>query len=497
MGGYAVRDYRIHLLPLEFHPVRQYHSAIIARALYYRHVSSLPDWQRQTADCARQREDGMELPVMENLASLAYRIRGREGVWIPRLFASIFWLIGGVFIYLLSRRLFAEVGGLVSLAYFLFLPYGVLASRSFQPDPLMVMMLLASIYFMVRGFESPTPARIVPVMVSSGLALLVKPQCLPVLIASYVAVALFSYGVRAAVRRPILWILPIIAALPALVFYLSRNPDETRTGFYWQVFFRAHYFVESSFWLGWLNMIDRVVGPAAFVAGLLGAAVAGKRLPRALLAGLWAGYFIFGCIFNYEIHTHDYYQLQVIPILALSLAPLADLVANGFKAGVSERVSQRVLKGALLVLAAVVALTSYLRTVSPRLNYADRDRVTEAEDIGRRVNHSTHLFFLSYANGEEVTYHGEVCGIPWPFKADLETARLIGLPPQTAEERYKALAAQYAPQFFVVTEMDEYEKQPDLQDFLRSNFRLLFSNPRYLIFDLRHSQAEQRSPGIR
>jgi hypothetical protein len=485
VGGYAVRDYRIHSLPLEFHPVRQYHSAIIARALYYRHVSSLPDWKRRTADCARQREDGMELPVLENLASLSYRIRGRERVWMPRLFSSIFWLIGGVFLYLISRRFFTEVGGLISLAYFLFLPYGVLASRSFQPDPLMVMMLLVSIYFIVRCFESPTPDRIVAAMVSSGLALLVKPQCLPVLFASYAAVALFSYGLRAVVRGPSLWILPLIAVLPALLFYLSRNPNETRMGFYWQIFFRAHYFVESSFWLGWLNMMDRVVGLGAFVAGLIGAALAGKGLPRALLLGLWAGYFVFGFIFNYEIHTHDYYQLQLIPIVALSLAPLAVVVANALKSQVAEKSSEKFLIRALLVLAAVVALSSYLRSVGPLLNYADRDRVTIAEDVGRRVEHSSHVFFLSYADGEEVEYHGEVCGIPWPFESDLETARRMGFPLPTAAERYKTLAEQYSPQFFVVTQMEEYEKQPDLQDFLKKSFRLLVSNPRYLIFDLR------------
>src|SRR5258706_7370780 len=48
------------------------------------------------------------------------------------------------------------------------------------------------------------------------------------------------------------------------------------------------------------------------------------------MLGLWAGYFLFGIYFNYHISTHDYYSLPLIPIVLLSLAPLADHVFGYF-----------------------------------------------------------------------------------------------------------------------------------------------------------------------
>ncbi len=484
-GGYTVRDYRIHQVPLEFHPVRQYHSAIIARALYYRHAPSISRWAKEAADCASQWQDGLEPPIMEHLASLAYRLRGRERLWMPRLMASIFWLVGGAFLYLLSGRLWGGVGGFFALAFHLFLPYGVLASRSFQPDPLMVMLLLASVYFMVRSFDSPSWGRIVPTLAASALALLVKPQCLPLLFGSYAAVALNTCGLRSALRRPALWLLPLLAFMPSLINYLYRISRGGAMDYYLQVFFRASYFLESSFWLGWLTMIGRVVGLTAFVMGLIGVTLAGKGLPRALLPGLWAGYFTFGLIFNYEIHTHDYYQLQLIPVVALSLGQVAEAVGDQLKARVAGQPRARALAATLLALAVTVVIVGYVRSVRGPLEYADRDQVTIAEEIGERVHHTTRALFLSYAYGVELEYHGQLCGIAWPYSADAAMPRQLGRPPVTVEERFHTLAALNSPEFFIVTEMQDYRRQPQLGDFLSKNFHLLVADPRYLVFDLR------------
>ena len=47
-----------------------------------------------------------------------------------------------------------------------------------------------------------------------------------------------------------------------------------------------------------------------------------KFLVRVAAISLSA-YFLFGLIFSYSIHTHDYYHLQFIPAVALSLGALA------------------------------------------------------------------------------------------------------------------------------------------------------------------------------
>ena len=42
---------------------------------------------------------------------------------------------------------------MIPLAYFLILPFAVQASRSFQPDPLMTVALIAGVYFLYRWSE--------------------------------------------------------------------------------------------------------------------------------------------------------------------------------------------------------------------------------------------------------------------------------------------------------------------------------------------------------
>ena len=43
----------------------------------------------------------------------------------------------------------------------------------------------------------------------------------------------------------------------------------------------------------------------------------------------------------------------------------------------------------------------------------------------------------------------------------------------------------YTPDYFIITDFDEYNKQMDLKDFLTSNFPTLAQTNEYLIYDLR------------
>src|SRR5258706_13997967 len=47
-----------------------------------------------------------------------------------------------MFLFMLVQELVSFDGALLSTAYYLFFPYAIFASRSFQPDPLMVMLIL-------------------------------------------------------------------------------------------------------------------------------------------------------------------------------------------------------------------------------------------------------------------------------------------------------------------------------------------------------------------
>ena len=96
----------------------------------------------------------IEPPVIDTLVAETYKVFG-EHLWIGRIYSSVFWMIGGIFFFLLARELLSLDEALLALTVYLLLPYGVIASRSFQPDPLMVMLIIIGWWAAVK-MESQT-----------------------------------------------------------------------------------------------------------------------------------------------------------------------------------------------------------------------------------------------------------------------------------------------------------------------------------------------------
>ena len=95
-----------------------------------------------------------EPPVLEFVVALGYLLLGSEALWIARLIVSLAWCLGGLALFALVKESVSGVPALVALGYYLFLPFGVTASRSFQPDPMMVMWVMLAAYALYRWSES-------------------------------------------------------------------------------------------------------------------------------------------------------------------------------------------------------------------------------------------------------------------------------------------------------------------------------------------------------
>jgi hypothetical protein len=366
-------------------------------------------------------------------------------------------------------------------------PFGVLASRSFQPDPLMILVMLISLHAIFRYHDRPSARRFAAAVTASALAIFVKPPCLFLIFGAFISLALSEHGFRATLKNSKWWIFALGAISPSLVYYPYAILTGGRLHFQAESSFHPQLFLQPTYWLGWLNMVGRVAGYTALIAALLGLLVSRAGVPRSLLAGLWVGYLIFGLVFNYHVHTHDYYNLPLIPVIALSLGPVWDAVAKQLPNPVGTRRMARA--GCLLVVVGLTVVV-YVRAVWEPLNYADRDQVTIAEQIGRRVNHTTKAFLLSYANGDMLEYHGDLAGVPWPW--NMQRGKPRGKAPHSVEERFNKMYQEYSPEYFIVTEMGEYKEQPELREFLATHFALLPGEERYRIFDLRKRPASSR-----
>ena len=106
---------------------------------------------------------------MEHLVAWAYRFAGSEQLWIPRMFSVTFWLLGGLFLYMLTSEMTSPPGALICVAFYLFAPFGIFMSRSFQPEAMMVMLFIASILTIRRYYNRPSIMRL---LVAAGVTVL-------------------------------------------------------------------------------------------------------------------------------------------------------------------------------------------------------------------------------------------------------------------------------------------------------------------------------------
>ena len=479
-AAFCVRIYHIDEAPLVFHPNRQYHSAMIARAMYFNRTKAVADWQREMANLSREQEVVGEMPILEYLSSIGYQIAGGERLWIPKLMSVLFWLTGGVFLYRFVSRVISADAAVVSVMFFLFLPYGVVASRSFQPNPLMIMLLVISITVIYNYFEQSTVKNLLTAAVVSSLTLFVYPTSVFPLLTVIVVLALYAKGFWGALRNFQYWLFGVILVLPTALYYFHTIFVAGNIKGYVKVAFLPHILLESFFWRGWLVQIDKVIGLAGLIGGLIGFLMLPRGMLKRLLGALWFSYIVYAFLFSYHIHTHDYYQLPIVPTIAISIGGLADAILGRLREACAKWYQRA---AALAVILFAVYLSIY--TVMPQLyNPGVQQYVRMSEEIGDVVGHSTKTLFLTYAYGKPLRYHGQVAGSNWPNGGDFRAWQMSGLPMQGAEERFKALSKD-GYEYFIVTDFQEFEQQQDLKQFLTRNFPLQVKNQGYLIFDLR------------
>lgn len=481
VAALGIRAYRLTDLPMDFHAARQYRSAIIARSYYFKTADSVPEWRKKVAEEAARRQGLLEPPVMEWLTAWAYRLTGGERLWIPRILSSVFWLVGGVFLYRLAASLMSADGAVASTAFYLFLPFAVSASRSFQPDPLMVMLLVWSIHAIVRCYHQPARHGLITAAVVSALAMFVKPVCAFPIVAVYLLLAVETAGLSRTLRSRRVWFFLVGVLAPTVAYYAY--------GTFIAGFLRGQaggsflpkLLVDPLYWRGWLDKIWFVMGYSPLVAGILGIFLCRAGIPRTTMGALWAGYVLLGLVFTYHIHTHDYYHLVLIPVVALSLAPVVGSLLQRLD-GMCSRRSARVVAMVVLGLAVVSSMdkASWRRTRrSPEAFLAT------AEAVGQAVNHSHKTIVLSPESGKPLTFHAEIAGVKWPTRNDLVTHELRGKPMLTARQRLDGLIAAHGSEYFIVTFARELSTQEGLKQLLTSEFPVIARGRYHQIFDLR------------
>jgi 4-amino-4-deoxy-L-arabinose transferase-like glycosyltransferase len=541
--GFGIRMVDLTDAPFDFHPTRQLHGAIIARAMYFQMLPSSSQSERQLAQDLTSATGQYEPPVLERLVAFSYLLMGKENVWVSRIFTSLFWCIGSLALFDLVRRLLSTsthaspipstsgqvsveiqgkldgsgqngfgimVAALISQGFFLLLPFAVQASRSFQPDPGMVMWIILAAYAFFRwseahfqndsiknlptevaddeqvkeedkirpskwtSFWSSTWTWAILAGVFGGLAVLTKAFAMYMIGALAVVSVLHTLGWRRFWRNPQTWVMALLVALPAGLYYTIGRQGAASEYLDTWTFSLSSMLLRPSIYSTWFTLLAKLMTLSAIVLGLLGIVlVKSRRLP--FLLSLWAGYFIFGITVPFQIHTHTYYHLQMTPILAISMG-VAILP-------LTEAVLQRKWYMRILGLLAIMLVGAYLSVVSISTLRQQDYRATPAfwEEIGQKLPEDGKIVALTQDYGLPLSYYGWRDVAIWPPRGERKLSAMRGDNKELENLFAKKSAGK---RYFVITAFKQFNDQPDLKQYLEENYAVAAQGDGYLIYDL-------------
>lgn len=478
-----IRLYDLTDLPLDFHPTRQLLSAIKARALYYEtQPDGIPTWKLETAIRQAKLKADVEPVIFERLVAFTYRFTG-EQILIARIYSALFWLFGGLFLFFLVRDLISFDGAIFSTAYYLFFPYSIIASRSFQPDPLMVMFILLFWWMFSRWLDLSREGRGAGVRLAllaglfGGLAILIKFSAAFFVIGAALGLGLSLFTWRDLLRNSQVWLMVVIGILPAAAYLIYGIFIGGYLGAQFSGRFIPELLLSPVNYLLWGTKANLAAGGLFIMLGLLGLFLVTDGRPRSLIIGLWIAYLAYGLFFDYHVATHDYYHLPLIPIVAVSLSPLGDW----FFTRLTESSSRPWMRGAIYFVL-LLGLSSVLWNARNQLKAVDyRPEAEMWAEVGE-VLAEERVVALTQDYGSRLEYWGLKTAATWPYLGDINYIDARG-----GSFSFEELFDRYSSQrdFFLVTDFDELDRQLELKNRLFSSYLIHAQGDGYIIFNLR------------
>jgi 4-amino-4-deoxy-L-arabinose transferase-like glycosyltransferase len=372
---------------------------------------------------------------------------------------------------------------LIGLAYYLTLPFSVQASRSFQPDPLMTSAFVIGIYFLHRWSESYGVEELAPASrnetwkwallagVFLGLATLIKIVIAFFVGGAAIALVLFTLGKNFWKSKQV-WAMAAIMIVPALCYYVLLNHGRSTEYFFAWTVTLLKLITSTDFYTHWLAFIGSLFGFTIIILSLSGTVIAIPRM-RWLLISLWVGYVLYGLTLPFQMYTHSYYHVQLIPIIALGLAVAANPLVES-AAGMGG-----VRSASLLTL--IVAVFGYQSWIARSVLMAESFRHEPAfwENVGAQIPTDGETIALTQDYGFRVMLWGWRHVDLWPLVTDLGEIK-------NGERNFSAEFAELTEgkEYFLVTAFGQLEKQPGLKDIL-DTYPILAEGDGYVVYDLR------------
>ncbi len=474
-AGIAVRLIDLTDEPLDFHPTRQLRSAIIARGMYYQMLPAPDPLLKSRAIALWQNLEVYEPEIFERLAAVTYLATGVHP-WVARIYDALFWAVGGLALWGLCRRIGLGDSAFIALGFYLFLPWGVIASRSFQPDPLMTVWILIAAYAIIRWSENHSLKWSIISGASSGIAVIIKTVAVFPLGVLFVVMVIPSLGWKSFWKQRPFWAaFGLFVLLPASYYLLMIGNLAGSFFAFWSLSF-IHMLVTPGFYSQWLYLLRQILGLTPILLGLVGFLILPSK-GKMVAIGLWSGYLVYGLTLPYQISSHTYYSLMTVPFLAILIASFSDPIIN--------KLTQQ--RQALQVMFLGVALASVLYCVREvrTMLYADdfRQEALAWQRIGQALPKDGKIIAVTHDYGNRLIYYGWTQVYVWPSVADSNMASLRGGNQEADYDAYFSGMVQGF-RYFLIDNFIELDAQPMLKSKLEDHFTIAQKTNDYILYDL-------------
>jgi hypothetical protein len=230
-----------------------------------------------------------------------------------------------------------------------------------------------------------------------------------------------------------------------------------------------------AFYLRWLSNLRRVVSVEWLVLGLLGTFLIDDKTARNILVGAWIGYILLGFILPHHISTHDYYHLPLLLLVAFGISGLFRFVFRR-----SEQLGgllRWMIDATILFLFAVYAMDA--RSEMKKVDYTSQ--IAFWEKMGALFSTDDKVVALSQDYGNRLAYWGWHTPRNWPSMDDIALRQEAGQA-VSLEDYFRDYTSGY--DYFLITDFEEYARQPQLEQWLQANFATVSSDPAYILYDL-------------
>jgi len=305
IAAVAVRLYGLDAPLIDYHAMRQVHTAAIARDCY-----------RKGLDILAARPDALNYPAATNFPLYAwivagfYKATGGVHEWEGRLCSLLFSVVTVFLIYRWASGWWGRRAGLWAALFFAATPASVFFGRAFMPEALMMLLMTGSFLAMSRWHATGKwqPFALGALLLGAAVAVKLTPG---MLVVPFVWLAYERGGKRALIGPVSLLVLACALAplvlwyRPSALAYLAPKSYDPRPGA-----LTLHFYLQM--------LVNRpagvLLGPAGYAAFLVGllAFPAGRR---DYAAHLWvaaaAAFFLAAARKNFAL---EYYNLPILPV---------------------------------------------------------------------------------------------------------------------------------------------------------------------------------------